>query len=210
MTSYPRVISRGPAKGTLVRSRRHQAEVSARARGFKSYAAQLRAPRPIRSPLELSKLPSKTRDQRNQVLEVIAQARREGRRVSVVAKERGVPIYQVQRWAPTAIEKKGGRWQVKPRDTLMREVQFLTPQGQITVQLYGRNASVRATQVSRYWHAVEVWRDTGDASLLREFRGKFLRVGNKQSLPFITDIRVLRVLRDGGELSLESLYQFAA
>jgi hypothetical protein len=90
---------------------------------------------------------------------------------------------------------------------LARPVQFLTPSGRITVNLYGRNASVRASQVSRYWHAVEYWRDTGDVSLLREFRGKTLRVGNKQSLPFITDPQILRVLRDAGELHFETLYE---
>jgi hypothetical protein len=67
-------------------------------------------------------------------------------------------------------------------------MQVLTPSGYRRVMITGRNASSRAAELARYHNAVRHYLETGDTSLLKEFRGKMLRA-NKQGFPYITDPR---------------------
>jgi hypothetical protein len=68
----------------------------------------------------------------------------------------------------------------------------------------------QASLLGKYWTAVERYRDTGDASALREFRGKYILDANGKRFRLLTDLRALDRLGSAGVLSFESLYAKAA
>jgi hypothetical protein len=204
----PYTPGRGRFAGQTFPSFRQYQNELARTKGFTSHAGQLRAPQPVRSPQALMRLTPRAQESRNEALAVVARARREGVSVRQAAQAEGVSMARVQRWAGPAIEKRGGRYVVKGTDTLARSMQVLTPSGYRTVMLHGRNASQRAAELARYHNTVRRYLETGDTSLLREFRGKVLRT-NKQGFPYITDPATLDELARAGELSFETLYQAA-
>jgi anti-anti-sigma regulatory factor len=68
----------------------------------------------------------------------------------------------------------------------------------------------QASLLGRYWAAVDRYRDTGDASALREFRGKYIIDTNGKQHRLLTDLRALDRLGSAGVLSFESLYARAA
>jgi len=70
--------------------------------------------------------------------------------------------------------------------------------------------SRQASRLGKYWTAVERYRDTGDASALREFRGKYIVDTNGKRERLLTDLRALDRLGSAGVLSFETLYAKAA
>jgi hypothetical protein len=114
----------------------------------------------------------------------------------------------VQRRAPAAIRKlKNGRWVAKPNDHLLRVLVIPTRKGLSEI---GTRDSSQASLLGQYWTAVERYRDTGDASALREFRGKYIIDANRKQHRLLTDLHVLDRLGSAGVLSFETLYAKAA
>jgi hypothetical protein len=114
----------------------------------------------------------------------------------------------VQRRAPSAMRKlRNGRWAAKPNDHLLRVLVIATRKGlhEIAVTDFSQ-----ASLLGRYWAAVDRYRDTGDASALREFRGKYIIDTNGKQHRLLTDLRALDRLGSAGVLSFESLYARAA
>jgi anti-anti-sigma regulatory factor len=64
--------------------------------------------------------------------------------------------------------------------------------------------------IGKYWNAVDRYRDTGDASALREFRGKHIIDANGKRIRLLTDLGELDRLGSAGLLSFETLYARAA
>jgi hypothetical protein len=62
----------------------------------------------------------------------------------------------------------------------------------------------------KYWTAVERYRDTGDVSALREFRGKYIVDASGKQVRLLTNPRELDRLASAGLLSFETLYARAA
>src|SRR5260370_35922797 len=75
----------------------------------------------------------------------------------------------LQRRAPSALRKlRNGRWAATKYDRLLRVLVIPTRKGLSEI---GLRDSRQASLLGKYWTAVERYRDTGDASALREFRG---------------------------------------
>jgi hypothetical protein len=108
---------------------------------------------------------------------------------------------------PALRKRKNGRWAAKTFDRLLRVLLIPTREG---LREIGTRDSRQATQLGKYWTAVDRYRDTGDASALREFRGKYIIDASGKRVPLLTDLRELDRLGSAGVLSFESLYAGAA
>jgi hypothetical protein len=84
---------------------------------------------------------------------------------------------------------------------MKRPLRVLTPYGAITLDI--RN-SRSASLLGRYWNAVDQAL-LGRPAMLREFRGKVIRV-DKVAYPYVTDLHTLRRLAQAGEVQFEDLY----
>jgi hypothetical protein len=114
----------------------------------------------------------------------------------------------VLRAAPAAFRKlKNGRYEAKPIDRILRVVVVPTRKG---LREIGVRDSRQASLIGRYWTAVERYRDTGDASALREFRGKHVTDAAGKRIRLLTDRGTLDRLGSAGLLSFETLYARAA
>ena len=83
--------------------------------------------------------------------------------------------------ARSALRKlRNGRWAAKPHDRLLRVLVIPTWKGLSEI---GVRDSRHASLLGRYWTAVDRYRDTGDASALREFRGKHIIDANGKASP---------------------------
>ena len=106
--------------------------------------------------------------------------------------------------APSAFRKlKNGRYAAKAWDRLLRVLVVPTRKGLAET---GFNDSRQATILGEYWNTVELYRDTGDASELRKFRGEYVIDGSGKRIPLLTNLRELDRLGSAGVLSFESLY----
>jgi hypothetical protein len=110
----------------------------------------------------------------------------------------------VQRLAKPALRKRrNGRWAAKGTDRLLRVLQRLTPEGR---QEIGVRDSRQAGFFGDYWHAIDLYRDTGDSSKVLTFRGKYVIDADGERIPFLTELGEIDRLGSAGLLSFESLY----
>jgi hypothetical protein len=114
----------------------------------------------------------------------------------------------VQQRAPSALRKqRNGRWIAKPHDNLLRVLLRPTRKG---LREIGVRDSRQASLLGKYWTAVERYRDTGDGSALREFRGKHIIDATGKRVRLLTDRGALDHLGSAGVLSFETIYARAA
>lgn len=124
------------------------------------------------------------------------------------AQKFGLDPRVVQQRASSALRKlRNGRWSAKPHDSLLRVLVRATRKG---LREIGVRDSRQASLLGRYWTAVERYRDTGDTSALREYRGKYIIDTNGKRHRLLTDLRTLDRLGSAGVLSFETLYARAA
>ena len=142
---------------------------------------------------------------RQHAFDVLYVMRSEGKSLTTAAREAHIDPRTVRKKLGTVLVKTpSGRYHVTRFDRLKRTLRFLTPDGRIAVDVQG---SRKASQVARYWSAVDRYLITGSTDPLREFRGQSLR-GRGFSFPFVTDPRTLNRLANTGEVSFEDLYAF--
>ena len=116
----------------------------------------------------------------------------------------GIDPRTVQRLAKPALRKlRNGRWAAKKHDRLLRVLSLPSPQGLIEV---GVQDSRQATVIGKYWNAVDLYRDTGDATAIEPFWGKYIIDASGKRVPLLTDLQVLDRLGSAGVLSFETLY----
>ena len=133
--------------------------------------------------------------------------RRDGLSLSRAAHDAGTTPNVVRKYAGEAIVRdKRGRESATRSDKLLRQMQFLTADGVIALDV---KDSRTASRVGAYWSAVRRYIETGDAQLLRQFRGRNVRMA-KREYPFLTDLDVIDEFARRGELSFESIYAVAA
>jgi hypothetical protein len=129
---------------------------------------------------------------------------REKKTLAEAAREFGRSPRTVLRLAgPALIKGSNGRWAAKKHDRLLRVLPLLNHQGLFEVAV---RDSRQASVIGKYWNAVDSYHDTGDASGLREFRGKDVIDADGKRVPLLTDLRELDRLGSAGVLSFESLY----
>jgi hypothetical protein len=111
---------------------------------------------------------------------------------------------KVSQLARPALRKlRNGRWVAKSRDRLLRVLVIPTRKGLSEI---GVNDSRQSTLIGKYWTAIDRYRDTGDASALRAFRGKYVIDAEGKRARLLTDLHELDRLGSAGVLSFESLY----
>lgn len=111
---------------------------------------------------------------------------------------------KLSRLARPALRKLGnGRWAAKAHDHLLRVLVIPSRKG---LREIGTRDSRQATVLGKYWTAVNRYLDTGDASALREFRGKHIIDANGKRIRLLTKLGELDRLGSAGVLSFESLY----
>lgn len=133
---------------------------------------------------------------------------RKGSSLNRASRKFGRDPRTVQRLAKPALRKlRNGRWAAKSTDHLLRVLPGLTPDGIVEVVL---SDSRQATVLGKYWNAVDIYRDTGDASRLQEFEGFYIVDISGNHFPLLTDLQTLDRLGSAGVLSFETLYGRAA
>jgi hypothetical protein len=160
-----------------------------------------------RSAEEFFAMPESDRDFWNDLGQIATEVR-SGGSLSKVARTYHRNPRKVLRAAPAAFRKlKNGRYAAKTSDRILRVLVMPTRKG---LREIGVRDSRQASLLGKYWTAVERYRDTGDASALREFRGKHIIDTSGKRHRLLTDLRVLDRLGSAGVLSFETLYAKAA
>jgi len=137
---------------------------------------------------------------RNRALRATAIARRDGKSLSVAAREAETTPANVLKYARAAWRLKGRRWVVTENDNYIRHVQIPGEHGPIVIRVRGYK---EAQFVSAYISSLQRWLRTGKVYELAPFHGK--RVGLEQ-VELITASRTLHRMADHGLLRLEALY----
>jgi len=124
------------------------------------------------------------------------------------AQKFGLDPRKVSQLAGPALRKlRTGRWVARPDDRLLRVLLIPTRRGLSEV---GVRDSRQASLLGRFWTAVDRYRDTGDGSALREFRGQHIVDASGKRVRLLTNLPELDRLGSAGVLSFESLYARAA
>jgi hypothetical protein len=131
---------------------------------------------------------------------------RAGRSLTAAATRSGTTPRTIRRYAGKALSKQGVRVAVAAYDRVPRTLRFLTDQGAIALTV---SDSRQASQVSAYWHAIEVYLREGDRRLLKPFERIVLRLRG-QRYRFVTNPRLLDRLAHAGQFEFEELYATTA
>lgn len=131
---------------------------------------------------------------------------RAGRSLTAAATRSGTTPRTIRRYAGTALSKKGPRVAVAAYDRVPRTLRFLTNQGTIALTI---SDSRQASQISAYWHAIDVYLREGDRRLLKPFERLVLRLRGQRHR-FVTDPRLLDRLAHAGQFEFEDLYATTA
>jgi hypothetical protein len=143
-------------------------------------------------------------DRWNRVAHVISKMRADGLSLRQASREFGIDSRTVLRLGGSAVRKRAsGRYVAKASDQLLRVLAVPTDKGTREIALRG---SKQASLLGRYWDAVQRYLQTGDASSLQTFRGKYLTDANGKRTELLTDPNELNRLGNAGVLSFESLY----
>ncbi len=181
-SAYAARIARGHARRPLAglgQLRRHPA------RGQGPLSQVPRAPAFRLSVAQLSRREQLTR---RRSLEVLSEARRGKGSLSKLARARGIAPKTVRR-ASGAFRKVGGRWVTTRTDKVERWLK--TFEGGYRTEVLVRDSRT-ATLLSRYANAVGRYRETGDATGLKEFEGKTYKDAAWKVHSFETDPAALR------------------
>jgi len=117
------------------------------------------------------------------------------------------PRKVVQLGGPALRKLRNGRWVAKKHDRLLRVLVIPTRKGLSEIAV---RDSRQASLLGKFWTAVDRYRDTGDTSVRREFRGKYIIDANGKRIRLLTDLRALDSLGSAGVLSFESFYASAS
>jgi len=148
--------------------------------------------------------PIRFRNTWSRVVHVIAKMRSEGLSLRGAAQDVGISPSTVQRWGKSALRKnKSGRFIAKRTDRLLRVLMIPTIDGPREIAV--RNSG-QAGVLGEYWAAVQKYLETGDASGVKKFQGKYITDAGGKMIPLLTDLAELDRLGSAGVLSFESLY----
>jgi len=120
--------------------------------------------------------PRRFQDTWNRVVHVISRMRAHNVSLPQAAREFGVSPKEVVRLGESGLRRMpGGRYVAKTKDYLLRVLNLPRRGGLREVAF---DDSREASLVGKYWDAVGLYLQTGDASQLRQFRGKSVRDAN--------------------------------
>lgn len=119
------------------------------------------------------------------------------------AAEFGLAPHELMQLGASGLRKRRGRYVAKASDRLLRVEVIPTPDG---LQEIGVPDSRQASQIGRYWNAVQQYLETGDTKALRRFRGVKISTAEGPTVSLLTDVAELDRLGSAGELSFQSIY----
>lgn len=120
------------------------------------------------------------------------------------SREFGLDPRVVARLGKSGLRKrKNGQYVAKAGDRFLRILAVPTPNGVREVAI---RDSRQATQLGKYWAAVQKYLQTGDALALAKFRRKHITDVTGKKIPLVLDTATLDQLGSAGVLSFESLY----
>lgn len=126
-----------------------------------------------------------------------------GKSLAEASRLAGTTPKTVQKYAGKRLQRSSdGHYTAHLADRRVRYMSFLTPAGQIAIDVRG---SVSATRIATYFNAVHKYLDTGDLTDLLHFRGKTLQSGAAR-YRFVTDPHALERLAHAGDVRTESIY----
>jgi hypothetical protein len=129
------------------------------------------------------------------VLDALGIARREKISPTKAARRGGTTLKTMQKYAPSALEERSGRFYVMPSDRLPRRMRMLTPKGEVIVRT---TSSRKATLIADYNNALREYVLTRETTEVKKYARKIVRSGGEQ-YTFATDTRTLdRYVRAGG------------
>ncbi len=150
-------------------------------------------------------LPQHTQDILLGLPEAVSLMRSRGIPVRRAAGAAGISRSTLVRRGGSALKKLGnGRYAAKPNDHLFRPVIVVSENGPVEVAT--RNFR-EASKAGKHSSAVERYLETGNDSLLRRFRGKYIIDAQGNRIELLADTDELDRLGSAGELSFESLYK---
>lgn len=129
---------------------------------------------------------------------------RDGASLRQASREVGLHPRTVVRLAGSALRRRAdGRYVARPGDRLLRVMRMPTRTG---LRALGLRDSRQASQLGKHGAALDWYFETGDASRLKEFKGKYITDVNGRRIPFLTDLEQLDRLGNAGVLSFETIY----
>jgi hypothetical protein len=153
-------------------------------------------------------MPERSQDIWNRVAHVIAKMRADGFSLRQASQEFDVDPRTVLRWGGHALRKSPtGRFSAKASDRLLRVLAYPTREGLEEIAV---RDSREASQLAKYWDALQKYLQTGDASALQKFWGVQIKDASGRPRPLLTNLQELNRLASAGVLSFESLYARAS
>jgi hypothetical protein len=157
-----------------------------------------------RTAKQLSAMTSESQNRWIRITQMISKMRADRVSLREASREFGLDPRIVIRLGKSALRKrKNGQYAAKPADNLLRVLAMPTANGVHEVAIRG---SKQATQVGKYWAAVQKYLQTGNTSALAKFRRTHIRDASGKKIPLILDTGVIDQLGSAGVLSFESLY----
>jgi hypothetical protein len=194
---------RGVFAGREFSSYRQYRNALALRRGFRSWAAQQRAPREVKNRAQLAALHPEEREARRAAFDALALMRRESVSLRVAAARAGTTQAAVLRHVGPALELERGRYHARPADRLLRVMSVLGPDGVVhEVEVRGSRA---ASLISAHWAAIGSYLQTGDEAALQALEGK--RVAG---ISLETDPDAIEEWQRRGVLELEDIYDLTS
>jgi hypothetical protein len=148
--------------------------------------------------------PERMQDTWTRVVHAISRMRADRVSLQQAAREFGISPKEVIRLGGSALRKTpSGRYVAKATDDLLRVLSLPGTRGLREIAV---DESREASIVGKYWDAVRLYLQTGDASGLREFRGKSVWDADGRRVGLLTDLDELDRQGSAGVLSFESIY----
>jgi hypothetical protein len=194
----------GKYAGTSFPSYRQYLNARARDVGFPSFSAQGRAGATT-SQVAIAGLSKAEKDEYGYALGVLRRMRRNGETLTQAAAAERIDPSIVRKHANRYLINRNGEIYATNRDRLIRPMIVLTPVGPMDIFIKdSRTASLNGA----YWNAVLTYRDTGDDSGLKQFKGKGI-TSNGVYYPFITNTDLIDQLGDAGGLDVSEIYSLS-
>lgn len=187
----------------MKRSRKRSRTRKAARKSSPKRPARIRANVP-RTAKQFFATPAAFQDTWTSVTHVISKMRADRVSLREASREFGLDPRVVARLGKSALRKRSnGQYAAKHSDKLLRILAVPTPDG---VREVAMRDSLQATQLGRYWAAVQKYLQTGDTTELKKFKRRRIVSADGKRIRLITNPEQLSQLGHAGVLSFESLY----
>jgi hypothetical protein len=140
---------------------------------------------------------------RRRVLEALAQKRKHPNiSLTEVARRSRTSVGSIRRYADDVLITGRGRLGLSARDTLPRDMRFLTERGEIILRI--RNSRY-SSWLGEYYNDLSKYLNTGEASGLAKYAKRTIKVRG-QTYRFVTDERTLNRLARAGAMHFLDIY----